>query len=134
MLRFGEGDIRAAVAAALSHLGGISVPPDAFQEDRLPTELRMNVRVTDAEGRLLAAGRDLEAIRSELGQQAAESFSQVDDPRWNRDGLTDLGLRRTAGGNRTAARAALGQGLSGPVGSRRLGLPAAGRFAAAGGA
>ena len=89
MLRFGEGNIHAAVAAALGQLGGISVPPDAFQDDRLPLELRMNVRVTDAEGRQLASGRDLEAIRRELGQQAAESFSQVDDPRWNRDGLTD---------------------------------------------
>ena len=89
LLRFGEGNIHAAVAAALSHLGGISVPPDAFQDDRLPMELRMNIRVTDAESRLLAAGRDLEAIRHELGQQAAESFSQVDDPRWDRDGLTD---------------------------------------------
>ncbi len=49
----------------------------------------MNIRVTDAEGRLLASGRDLEAIRRQLGAQAAESFSQVDDPRWNRDGLTD---------------------------------------------
>jgi ATP-dependent helicase HrpA len=89
MLCFGEGDIRAAVAAALSRLGGTSVPPDAFQEERLPAELRMNVRVTDAEGRPLASGRDLEALRSELGSQAADSFSQVDDPRWNRDGLTD---------------------------------------------
>jgi ATP-dependent helicase HrpA len=77
------------VAAALSHLGGVSVPLDAFQEDRLPAELRMNVRVTDAEGRLLAAGRDLEAIRTELGQQAAESFSETVDPRWSRDGLTE---------------------------------------------
>ena len=67
MLRFGEGNIHAAVAAALSRLGGISVPPDAFQEDRLPAELRMNVRVTDAEGRPLAAGRDLEAIRRRTG-------------------------------------------------------------------
>jgi ATP-dependent helicase HrpA len=87
-LRFGDGDIHAAVAAALSRLGGIPVPPDAFQDDRLPMELRMNVRVTDTEGRQLAAGRDLEAIRQELGQQAAESFSRVEDPRWNRDGLT----------------------------------------------
>jgi ATP-dependent helicase HrpA len=37
----------------------------------------------------LASGRELDTIRSELGQQAAESISQVDDPRWNRDGLTD---------------------------------------------
>ena len=56
MLHFGEGDIRAAVAAALGHLGGVSVPPDAFQEDRLAAELRMNIRVTDAEGRLLGLG------------------------------------------------------------------------------
>ncbi|MCE5269328.1 MAG: ATP-dependent RNA helicase HrpA, partial [Planctomycetaceae bacterium] len=88
MLRFGEGDIHTAVAAALSRLGGIPVPPDAFQDDRLPTELRMNVRVTDREGRPLAEGRDLEAIRTELGTQAAESISQVDDPQWHRDGLT----------------------------------------------
>jgi ATP-dependent helicase HrpA len=89
MLRFGEGNIHAAVAKALGHLGGITVPSDAFQDERLPLELRMNVRVTDANGRQLAAGRDLEAIRRELGSQAAESFSQLDDPRWNRDGLTD---------------------------------------------
>jgi ATP-dependent helicase HrpA len=89
MLRFGKGDIHAAVAAALGQLGGVIVPADAFQDDRLPAELRMNVRVTDAEGRQLAAGRDIEAIRRELGSQAVESFSRVDDPRWNRDGLMD---------------------------------------------
>jgi hypothetical protein len=88
MLQFGVGDIRVAVAAILSRLGGIEVPPTAFQEDRLPEELRMNVRVTDAEGKLLASGRDLENIRSELGQQATEIFLQMDDPRWTRDGLT----------------------------------------------
>jgi ATP-dependent helicase HrpA len=94
MLRFGEGDIRASVAAALSQLGGVRIPPDAFQEDRLPAELRMNVRVTDAEGGLLVAGRDLAAIREQLGVQAAEVFSQVDDPHWTRDGLTDWDFDR----------------------------------------
>ena len=88
MLRFGEGDIHAAVAAALGQLGGVTIPPDAFQDDRLPAELRMNVRVTDADGKQLAEGRDLNAIRMELGQQAAERFSRVDDPLWTRDGVT----------------------------------------------
>jgi ATP-dependent helicase HrpA len=88
MIRFGDGDIHAAVAKALTQLGGIPVPLDAFQNDRLPDDLRMNVRVTDAEGKPLAEGRDLDAIRVELGQQAAESFSRIDDPRWTRDGLT----------------------------------------------
>ena len=89
MLHFGEGDIRAAVAAALSNLGGISVPMDAFQEDRLAAELRMNICVIDAEGRQLASDRSLEAILRQLGQQAAESFASINDPRWDRDGLTD---------------------------------------------
>jgi len=40
----------------------------------------MNIRVTDAEGRQLASDRDLEAIRRQLGQEAAESFSRVEDP------------------------------------------------------
>ncbi len=89
LLRFGEGELRVAVAAALSRLAGIPVPSDAFQEDRLPPELRMSIRVNDAEGRSLIAGRDLDAIRTELGRQAAESFSKLDDPQWNRDGLTE---------------------------------------------
>ncbi len=86
-LRFGEGDIRAAVAKALGKMIGTRISPDDFQEDRLPSELKMNVRVTDADGLQLAAGRDLEALRQELGQQAAESFSQVDDPEWTKDEL-----------------------------------------------
>jgi ATP-dependent RNA helicase HrpA len=88
MLRFGDGDIHVAVAAALGRLAGVTIPPNAFQQDRLPAELKMNVRVTDAEGRQLAVGRDLEAIRHELGLQAADIFSRFDDPHWNRDGLT----------------------------------------------
>jgi ATP-dependent helicase HrpA len=48
----------------------------------------MNVRVTDAEGQTLAAGRDLDALRRQLGAEAAEAFTAIDDPRWNRDGLT----------------------------------------------
>ena len=59
-----------------------------FEEERLPPELQMNVRVTDAEGQTLAAGRDLDALRRQLGAEAAEAFTAIDDPRWNRDGLT----------------------------------------------
>ena len=43
-VRFGEGEIRQTVAAVLSRIAGQPIPSDAFQEDRLPPELRMNVR------------------------------------------------------------------------------------------
>ncbi len=86
-VRFGEGDIRQALAATLSRIAGKAVSPRDFQEDKLPDTLRMNVRVVDAAGKALASGRDLDAIRRQLGLEAAAAVSALDDPRWNHDGL-----------------------------------------------
>jgi ATP-dependent helicase HrpA len=91
-LRHGQGNLRAEVARALSRMAGVQVSPDDFEEERLPAELRMNVRVIDAEGQTLAAGRDLAALRRELGCEAAEAFTAIDDANWNRDGLTTWDL------------------------------------------
>jgi ATP-dependent helicase HrpA len=87
-LRHGDGNLRAQVARALSRLGGVEVSAHDFADERLPPELQMYVRVTDAEGQTLAAGRDLDALRRQLGAEAAEAFTAIDDPRWNREGLT----------------------------------------------
>ena len=84
----GRGNLRAQVARALSRIGGVEVSATDFAEQCLPPELQMNVRVTDAAGETLAAGRDLDALRRQLGAEAAEAFTAIDDPRWNRDGLT----------------------------------------------
>jgi ATP-dependent helicase HrpA len=88
MIRFGEGDFHAAVAAALGRLAGQHIPPNAFQEDKLSGELRMNVRVTGAEGETLAIGKDMDELRKKLGAEAASTFSATDDPRFNREGIT----------------------------------------------
>jgi ATP-dependent helicase HrpA len=87
-IAFGVGGIRAALAETLSRLGGSRVAAESFQMDRLPPELRMNVRVVGAEGNTLISGRDLAALRRELGVRAAEIFQTLDDPQWHRDGLT----------------------------------------------
>ena len=87
-LRHGQGSLRAEVARALTRIGGVAISANDFEEARLPTELQMNVRVTDTAGQTLAAGRDLNALRQQLGIEAAEAFTAIDDPRWNRDGLT----------------------------------------------
>ena len=88
-LRQGEGNLRAEVARALEpHRRRGGFRRRLRRTSRLPPELQMNVRVTDAEGQTLAAGRDLDALRRQLGVEAAEAFTAIDDPRWNRDGLT----------------------------------------------
>ena len=47
----------------------------------------VSVADIDADGETLGEGRDLTQIRKTLGAAAAATFSAVDDPRWNRDGI-----------------------------------------------
>lgn len=85
VLRFGDGSFADAVAVGIELVTGVVVPRSEFQEDRLPYHLRMQIRITDAEGQTLGVGRDLVTLRQEFGAVAASSFSSVDDPRWHRD-------------------------------------------------
>jgi ATP-dependent helicase HrpA len=91
-LRFGQGDLREALSRVLSRIAGQQVSPRDFEEDKVPDSLRMNVRVVDAEGNPLAHGRDVDAVRRQLGMEAAAAVSALDDPRWNRDGLVTWDL------------------------------------------
>ncbi len=87
VVKFGDGPLADAIVEGIEFVTGIEVPPTAFDESKLPDHLRMLVRVTDQEGRTLAAGRDLTTLRKEFGAIASISFSSSDDPRWTRDGL-----------------------------------------------
>ena len=49
----------------------LDVPLDAFRADSAPPHLHMNFRVVDDHGRQLAAGRDLAALKAELGEKTA---------------------------------------------------------------
>jgi len=89
LLRFGEGDFLHAAAAALGRVSGQRIPPDAFREDKIPDNLRINIRVVDPAGQTLASGRDLNAVRQKLGQETAALVGGLDDPAWSRDGLKD---------------------------------------------
>jgi len=66
----------------------IVVPADAFRPETLPAHLSFNFRVVDEHGRQLAMGRNLVALRTELGERAVEQFSAVAKPAAARTGLT----------------------------------------------
>ncbi|WP_010585107.1 ATP-dependent RNA helicase HrpA [Schlesneria paludicola] len=87
VLNFGDGSLAAAIVEGIEFVTGIEVPPHAFDETKITDHLRMLIRVTDSDGKTLAAGRDLAVIRKEFGAMASISFSSSDDPRWTRDGL-----------------------------------------------
>jgi len=89
MLSFGEGRFLPAVADVLSRLAGETIHWQDFQLDKIPPEFQMSVQVVDAEGKIIASGRNWTELREKLGTKQTAAFSLIDDPRWNRDGLKD---------------------------------------------
>jgi ATP-dependent helicase HrpA len=54
---------------------GATIPIDVWKDADVPGHLRVNVCVVDANGRELASGRDLPALRTQLGDAARLTFS-----------------------------------------------------------
>jgi ATP-dependent helicase HrpA len=89
------GERLGAVLRELAGRRGVLVPQDALDESSLPEHLRMRVAVLDADGKTIAAGRDLPALqRRDAGalrraRRAArpgtpsEQFERTDLARWD---------------------------------------------------
>jgi ATP-dependent helicase HrpA len=69
-------DLRGELARFLSRATGAPVSALDFDETALDAHLRMNLRLHDAQGKLLAASRDLDALRARFGEQAGDAFAQ----------------------------------------------------------
>ena len=81
-----------AMAQFLRREKNIEVPRDAWEvspaSGRLATHLFMNFRVTDADGKELAMGRDFAALRAQFTDAAKTVFSTLHRNRMEQDGLT----------------------------------------------
>ena len=83
----GKQPLADALRAWIAARFGASLPPDAFARAEIPPHLAINVRVVDASGTELASGRDLAALRRELGQAAQMTFAAA-GPAFERKGLS----------------------------------------------
>ena len=88
-LDFGAGDFLKVLAEKLSRVAGERIVTTDFDLDRLPRELRMSVAVVDPQGETLARGLELPELQKRLGAVIADQLASFDDPKWNRDRLTD---------------------------------------------
>jgi ATP-dependent helicase HrpA len=70
----GRGGLIGQLSSELGRLGGVSVPADAFDLAKLPPHLRFTFRVTD-DGQVLASGKDLGQLRSELRPRLQERMT-----------------------------------------------------------
>ncbi|MGN7837571.1 ATP-dependent RNA helicase HrpA [Stenotrophomonas sp. 22385] len=83
-------DLRGELARFLSRATGAQVAAIDFDESALDAHLRMNLRLHDAQGKLLAASRDLEALRARFGEQAGDAFAARAGRALAAEGLRDF--------------------------------------------
>ncbi|HWK29497.1 MAG TPA: ATP-dependent RNA helicase HrpA [Solirubrobacter sp.] len=61
-----NGPLLDALGAEIEAQRGVRIPADAWDLSRLPAHLRMRFSVEDEQGRVIAAGRDLSALREQV--------------------------------------------------------------------
>ncbi len=68
-------DIRGELARFLSKATGATVAATDFDVEALDPHLRMNLRLCDDQGKLLAMSRDLDSLRARFGERAGSAFA-----------------------------------------------------------
>ena len=81
-----SGPLTDALSQALFKKIGVEVPLDAWDVADLPPHLLMNFSVVDEKGQEIASGRDLPALRNQLGVKARRTFSETASSAFERKG------------------------------------------------
>ncbi len=74
---FGQGSLTEALLKRVRNETSLDVKRTDFKLDMLPPHLFMNLRVVDEHGRQLGIGRNLGALKAELGAQARGAFQAL---------------------------------------------------------
>jgi len=74
---FGHGALTDALLRRVREITSLDVKRTDFKLDMLPAHLFMNLRVVDEHGRQLGMGRNLGALKAELGAQARGAFQAL---------------------------------------------------------
>ena len=75
------------LATTLHGKTGVEVSPEAFDTAGLPDYLRMNFQIVGDDGEEIAMGRDLAALRGDLGVKALRSFTSTAASQFERKGF-----------------------------------------------
>jgi ATP-dependent helicase HrpA len=76
-VRFGDGNLLDVLLKAVRERTQLAVQRNDFKQEQLAAHLLMNFRVVDEHGRQLGAGRNLAALKAELGGQARSAFQAL---------------------------------------------------------
>lgn len=85
----GSTPLTEAMAAQLLKTTGVEIPADAWKPANVPEHLKMRLRVIDSDGKVVAVGRDLDAIKNRLHDQAQGRFATLPPPTFEQDNIRD---------------------------------------------
>ena len=83
-------DIRGELARFLSRATGAAATAIDFDERALEAHLRMNLRLRERDGKILAESRDLDALRARFGELAGQAFAARAGRELAAEGLRDF--------------------------------------------
>jgi ATP-dependent helicase HrpA len=83
-----DGSLQAALARQLLRETLVAVPLDAWEGEKLPDHLQMNIKVLDEQGKVLGSGRDLQQLKVNLGSLVQAGISKAGQNSMERKGLT----------------------------------------------
>jgi len=81
-------DLLESLSRVLGTLGGISLAREDWSQEKLDDYYRMNIRVVDAQGRLMAQGRDLDTLVHRFREDTRQSISTGGQVSPAREGIT----------------------------------------------
>ncbi len=85
----GELSLVEAMTKRLQQMTGVQAPDDAWHFDAVPPHLRMRCQVVDADGKVLAVGRDWAALQAQLRGEARTRFAALPTPEFERERLRE---------------------------------------------
>ncbi len=81
--------ITESLAERLFRLSGVRIKASDFQPDALDKHLTLNIRVVDDRGKLMAAGRDLDQLMTDLGNKVVDRLETRNTHPLERSNLVD---------------------------------------------
>ncbi|MFT5301945.1 MAG: ATP-dependent helicase HrpA [Mariniblastus sp.] len=86
-IEFGRGIFVEAVARELTKIGGLPIEATQFKTEKLDDHLKVNLQVIDETGEVVAEGRSVAELRSQLGAEHSSNIVEVEDSTWKQNGL-----------------------------------------------
>ncbi len=84
-----DGPLLATITQRLKRMSGVTIADDAWELTELPLHLKMNFKVVDEQGHVIAQHRSLALLKQQLQGQVQETLSLVAEKGIEQQALTD---------------------------------------------